>query len=61
MPHLASMSWDYADRLQSANLGEGGTAYYTNDAGGNRARKVIENGSIKEEQINQIAFKIRLG
>lgn len=51
MPHLAQMSWDYADRLQSADLGGGGTAYYTYDAGGNRARKVIENGATREERI----------
>lgn len=41
MPHLASMGWDFADRLQSADLGGGGDAYYTYDAGGNRVRKVI--------------------
>ncbi|MCP4458844.1 MAG: toxin, partial [Cytophagales bacterium] len=51
MPHLASMGWDYADRLQSADLGGGGDVYYTYDAGGNRVRKVIENGNIVEERI----------
>ncbi|MCP4458922.1 MAG: toxin, partial [Cytophagales bacterium] len=51
MPHLASMSWDYADRLQSADLGGGGDVYYTYDAGGDRVRKVIENGNIVEERI----------
>ncbi|MEO1052978.1 MAG: SpvB/TcaC N-terminal domain-containing protein [Bacteroidota bacterium] len=51
MPHLSTMTWDHADRLQSANLGGGGTAYYCYDGGGDRARKVIENGNIKEERL----------
>lgn len=51
MPHLASMGWDYADRLQTADLGGGGDVYYTYDSGGNRVRKVIENGNITEERI----------
>ena len=28
MPHLSSMTWDFADRLQKADLGGGGMAYY---------------------------------
>ncbi|MFY0598321.1 MAG: AHH domain-containing protein [Cyclobacteriaceae bacterium] len=51
MPHLAAMTWDYADRLQSADLGGGGDVYYTYDAGGDRVRKVIVNGNITEERI----------
>ena len=51
MPHLSAMTWDYADRLQSADLGGGGMAYYAYDANGDRARKVIENGNITEERI----------
>jgi len=51
MPHLASMGWDFAYRLQSADLGGGGDAYYAYDAGGNRVRKVIINGNITEERI----------
>jgi len=37
------------DQLASANLGGGGTAYYTYDGSGQRTRKVIEfnNGSKK--------------
>lgn len=52
MPHLSSMSWDFADRLQSADLGGGGDVYYTYDAGGNRVRKVIvKNGGEIDERI----------
>ena len=51
MPHLTSMDWDFADRLQVADLGGGGMAYYVYDAGGERIRKVIErNGGVKEER-----------
>ncbi|WP_185154529.1 RHS repeat domain-containing protein [Fulvivirga sp. M361] len=51
MPHLNSLNWDFADRLQTADLGGGGMAYYVYDAGGKRIRKVIErNGGIKEER-----------
>jgi RHS repeat-associated protein len=41
MPNLATMTWDHAGRLVSANLGGGGTAYFVYDAAGNRVRKVI--------------------
>ncbi|MEM9685877.1 MAG: SpvB/TcaC N-terminal domain-containing protein, partial [Bacteroidota bacterium] len=51
MQHLSAMGWDHADRLQTADLGGGGMAYYTYDAGGDRVRKVIENGAIREERI----------
>jgi RHS repeat-associated protein len=41
--------WNELDQLASANLGGGGTAYYTYDGSGQRTRKVIEHidGSIK--------------
>ncbi len=45
MPHLTSMVWDYADQLQSANLGGGGNVYFTYNAGGERVRKVRVNAS----------------
>lgn len=52
MPHLSSLSWDFADQLQQADLGGGGMAYYVYDNGGERTRKVIErNGGIKEERL----------
>jgi len=50
MPHLERMNWDYADRLQYADLGGGGEVYYVYDASGERVRKVIENHNIKEER-----------
>jgi len=45
MPHLATLDWDYRDRLKEADLGGGGTSYYTYDAGGERISKVVDNGS----------------
>lgn len=51
MQHLSSMGWDYADRLQTANLGGGGNVYYSYDGAGERTRKVIVNGNITEERI----------
>ncbi len=53
MPHLASMVWDEGDRLRSANLGGGGNVYYQYDAGGERVRKVIINGNVRDERIYQ--------
>jgi RHS repeat-associated protein len=40
MPHLPSLSWDFADRLAGIGL-VGGTASYVYDAAGQRVRKVI--------------------
>jgi RHS repeat-associated protein len=37
--------------MQEAGLGCGGTAYYVYNAGGERIRKVIENGAIKEDRL----------
>lgn len=53
LPHLAGMTWDFEDRLQSADLGGGGIAYYSYDAGGRRIRKVVErgNGTRRRERI----------
>jgi RHS repeat-associated protein len=42
MPHLASIEYDHADRMKTADLGGGGTAHYVYRADGSRARKVIE-------------------
>ncbi|WP_025698590.1 RHS repeat domain-containing protein, partial [Paenibacillus forsythiae] len=44
MPHLASLSWNFLDQLQRADLGGGGTAHYVYDLGGQRIRKVVERG-----------------
>jgi len=51
MPHLTSMQWDYKDQLREVELNlSGDTAYYIYDNTGNRVRKVIEKGSIREER-----------
>ncbi len=42
MPHLASLTWNFADQLNSVDLGGGGTAWYVYGASGNRTRKIIE-------------------
>ncbi len=49
MPHLSNMSWDYLDQLHSASNGTF-TSYYNYDAEGNRSRKVVVKGNIREER-----------
>jgi RHS repeat-associated protein len=52
MPHLASIAWDHANRMLSADLGGGGTAYYAYDAAGTRVRKIVQRiGTLVEERI----------
>lgn len=59
MPHLAQLKWDLEDQLQSADLGGGGTAYYVQDAHGQRVRKVVERlGSLVEERIYLSGYEI---
>lgn len=49
MPHLQEIIWDYADKLREVELNaDGNTAYYNYDYTGNRVRKVIDKGNIKE-------------
>jgi len=48
MPHLSSMVWDYYDQLIGANNGTF-TSYYNYDVEGNRTRKVVVKGNIREE------------
>ena len=43
MPHLAEIAWDHADRMQSADLGGGGTVWFLYDSAGNRVRKIRVN------------------
>jgi RHS repeat-associated protein len=54
------MVWDFNDRLQQVDLGGGGTAYYVYDAGGERARKVIESqkGVRQKERIYVGGFEV---
>jgi RHS repeat-associated protein len=59
MPHLPELKWDLEDQLQSADLGGGGTAYYVQDAHGQRVRKVVERlGSSVEERIYLSGYEI---
>ena len=52
MPHLAEIAYTHADQMKRADLGGGGTAYYTYDAAGERVRKVIQRiGTTREERI----------
>ena len=52
MPSLSSIGWDWADRMQTANLGGGGSVYFTYDSGGNRVRKVWDKTSaLRDERI----------
>jgi RHS repeat-associated protein len=60
MPHLLRMDWDFRDQLRRADLGGGGVAHYTYDAGGQRVRKVVERngGALIEERITLGGFEI---
>ena len=49
MEHLSSLEWDYKDQLISTTNGTF-TSYYNYDSEGNRSRKVVENGNIREEK-----------
>jgi RHS repeat-associated protein len=48
-----SIRWDYRDTIRALNLQGGGRAYYNNDAGKQRTRKVIESqtGAKQRERI----------
>jgi RHS repeat-associated protein len=59
MPHLSTISWDHANRMQSVDLGGGGTAFYTYDGAGVRVRKVIEHqGASIDQRIYLDTFEI---
>lgn len=65
IPHLSRINWDYADRMQYANLGGGGEVWYVyslsrpfRNASGERVRKVIENNNIVEERLYLGGFEI---
>jgi RHS repeat-associated protein len=53
MPHLASMEWDYADRLKHTlkSTGSAQDTYFTYDASGQRVRKVYHHNGLIEERI----------
>ena len=50
MPHLAGITFNADNYMSIAGLGGGGNAYYQY-SGGQRSRKTLINGSIKEELI----------
>lgn len=58
MPHLAEMRWDHGDRLVGVDLSGGGDAYYSNNASGERVRKVVEKGGLIEEHIYLGGYEI---
>jgi len=59
MPHLQNMMWDYADRLVQVELDlNDSRAYYTYDTDGQRVRKVIDKGNIREERIYLGGYEI---
>jgi RHS repeat-associated protein len=44
-PQIAALHWDLLNRLAGADLGGGGSAFYSYDVSGARARKVIDRGA----------------
>ncbi|MDQ2180187.1 RHS repeat domain-containing protein [Marinifilum sp. D714] len=51
MPHLQAMHWDYNDWLSQVELdANGNKAFYVYNAGGERVRKVVVKGNIREER-----------
>lgn len=48
MPHLTTMSWDLQDQLIFAANGNTMKAYYNYDADGNRTRKTVVKGNVRE-------------
>jgi RHS repeat-associated protein len=52
MPHLQAMHWDYNDWLTAVDLdATGNKASYVYDSAGERVRKVMVKGNIKEERL----------
>jgi RHS repeat-associated protein len=59
MPHLASIGWDWADRMQTCDLGGGGDVYFTYDSSGQRVRKVWQKTStLRDERIYLGGFEL---
>jgi RHS repeat-associated protein len=51
MPHLSTITWDWRNQMQSADLGGGGEVHFACDASGQRVRKVWEHSGLVEERI----------
>src|SRR5258708_37639277 len=60
MPSRSQMDWDLKERLQVADLGGGGKAYFICDANGQRVRKVVENqnGARQKERIYVGSYEV---
>jgi RHS repeat-associated protein len=64
MPHLAQIDWSSEDKMQHADLGGGGDAYYAYDGSGERVRKVWRHNGLIEEHIYLGGYEVyrrRLG
>ncbi len=59
IPHLQALVWNYANQLKHVDLDlNGNKAYYSYNAEGQRVRKVIEKGHVREERIYLGNFEI---
>ena len=60
MPHLSEVQWNWADRMQWADLVGGGVVYFTYGADGQRVvkRRVSQNGNRIEERIYIGPFEV---
>ncbi len=60
MPHLSTMAWDFADRLQHTERSGGGGQHtcFTYDMSGERVRKVYVHNGITEERIYLGGYEI---
>ena len=60
MPHLAAIAWDHSDRMQSADLGGGGTVWFLYDSAGNRVRNIRVNqaGTSSYERIYVGSYEV---
>jgi RHS repeat-associated protein len=59
MPHLASITWDYFDRMIGTDHMGGGTTFYAYDNSGQRVRKVAEKAAgVIDERIYLGAYEL---
>jgi RHS repeat-associated protein len=59
MPHLQQIRWDYKNQMIETDLNlNGNKVYYSYAAGGQRFRKVVYKGSVREERIYLGGYEI---
>jgi RHS repeat-associated protein len=59
MPFLPALGWNALDRLESIDLGGGGSAHYQYDAEGRRTRKLVARvGGLVEERIYLDGYEV---